>query len=69
VHPTFLSEFLNGRNKVGYLGVHERIILIRILKKIRYEGVGWIHEVQDMNHWWALNEHSASMYEGEFRTS
>jgi len=36
------------------LDVYGRIILEWILRKIRWEGVDWMHLTQDRNHWQAL---------------
>jgi hypothetical protein len=45
-------ENMTGRKHLEYLGIGRMIK--RYLRKIRCEGMRWVHLVQDGNQWWAF---------------
>jgi hypothetical protein len=49
--PKFCLENLKGRDHSEDIGVDGRIILEGILG---WEGVDWIHVVQDRGQWWSV---------------
>jgi hypothetical protein len=50
MHTIFWLENLKGRDRSEDLGADEMIILEWILKDIGWEGVSWIHMVQEWDH-------------------
>jgi hypothetical protein len=53
-NSTYWSESLKGRDHLEDQGIDGRIILKYILKKTGWDGVDWLHLVQDRDQWQAL---------------
>jgi hypothetical protein len=54
MHTKFWSEILNGRDFSEDLGIDGRMALHRMdLREISWEGMDWIHLIQDRDQCWA----------------
>jgi hypothetical protein len=62
MHTLFWLENLRGRDHLEDLAINGKIILDRMLGKIGWEDVDWMHLSQDNDQWWALVNMVMNLY-------